>query len=124
MFPAIVSYSCCLKTLISRSLQIIPLCSHLEHRGLVLITSVLIIPHYSAGMAVEVQPSGRLRGQVLLLPHVPRGGLHGVEAVLRPGSSEQVRLSAADQRRSWLVLTYFGLFYAAATLLVSAVCCL
>lgn len=41
-------------------------------------------------MAAEVQPPGWLRGQVLLLPHVPRRGLHGVEAVLRAGPLEQV----------------------------------
>lgn len=41
-------------------------------------------------MAAEVQPPDWLRGQVLLLPHVPRRGLDGVEAVLPPGPSEQV----------------------------------
>lgn len=56
-------------------------------------------PYYPAGLAAEVQPSGRLRGQVLLLPHVPRCGLHGVEAVLRPGSSEQVRQPGAAPAR-------------------------
>lgn len=41
-------------------------------------------------MAAEVQPSCWLRGQVLLLPAVPRRGLHGVETVLPSGPFEQV----------------------------------
>lgn len=42
-------------------------------------------------MAAEVQPPDWLWSQVLLLPHVPRRGLHGVETVLRSGPFEQVR---------------------------------
>lgn len=38
------------------------------------------------GVAAEIQPPDWLRGQVLLLPHVPGRGLNGVEAVLRSGS--------------------------------------
>lgn len=45
----------------------------------------------SIGMAAEIQPPDWLRGQVLLLPHVPRRGLNGVETVLRSGSFKQVR---------------------------------
>lgn len=43
------------------------------------------------GMAAEIQPSDWLWGQILLLPHVPGCGLHGVEAVFRSGSIKQVR---------------------------------
>lgn len=35
----------------------------------------------SAGLAAEVQSSCRLWGEVLLVPDVTGGGLHGVEAV-------------------------------------------
>ena len=43
------------------------------------------------GMAAEIQPPDWLRGQILLLPHVPGRGLDGVETVLRSGSVKQVR---------------------------------
>lgn len=47
-------------------------------------------------MAAEIQPPDWLWGEILLLPHVPSRGLHGVETVLRSGSSKQVRLRVID----------------------------
>lgn len=84
------SSSSCLKTLVSCLLRLV-LSDHIWNTGASF--SLFLSLLFPAGLAAEVQPSGRLRGQVLLLPHVPRCGLHGVEAVLRPGSSEQVRRS-------------------------------
>lgn len=67
-----------------------PLGSSLQSCDLVLISSHYYSYHFT-GLAAEIQPPDWLRCQVLLLPHVPRRGLHGVEAVLRPGPFEQVR---------------------------------
>lgn len=67
-----------------------PLGSSLQSCDLVLI-SYYYYSYYFTGLAAEIQPPDWLWCQVLLLPHVPRRGLHGVEAVLRPGPFEQVR---------------------------------
>ena len=69
--------------------------------GVVHLAAVLLLFFSFPGVAAQVQPPGWLRGQVLLLPDVPRRGLHGVEPVLRPGSSEQVTRLLLGAKMVW-----------------------